>query len=237
MRGDCTPSDIRAARSSFLAAVLVCSVASWAACAGAGKGVVAGQALLEESFEAEGKDAVPAGWRAAATGANGAPAIWIPVAAADAPHGKQVLRLRASAGEDTFNLLLSEKELPADLAVEVRLRADSGQLDRGGGFVWRTRDAKNYYVTRWNALESNLRAYKVEKDERMQLAHAEVRADAAAWHTLSVVAKGAKMTVSLDGKQLLELEDPTFAGAGAVGLWSKADASSSFDALRAGAAR
>jgi hypothetical protein len=42
---------------------------------------------------------------------------------------------------------------------------------------------------------------------------------------------GAKITCYLDGKKLLETEDSTFADAGMIALWSKADAQSFFDDL------
>lgn len=37
----------------------------------------------------------------------------------------------------------------------------------------------------------------------------------------------------LDGRKALEVSDGTFKDAGMIGLWTKADASSSFDDLRA----
>jgi hypothetical protein len=44
-----------------------------------------------------------------------------------------------------------------------------------------------------------------------------------------VEARGAKLTVAFDGRQQIEAEDTAFPGGGRVGLWTKADAASSFD--------
>ena len=44
---------------------------------------------------------------------------------------------------------------------------------------------------------------------------------------------GTKITCYLDGQKHLEAEDATFAEAGMIGLWSKADAQSYFDDLSA----
>jgi len=44
-------------------------------------------------------------------------------------------------------------------------------------------------------------------------------------------AEGDQFTVSFDGKQLYTAQDDTFAGAGRVGLWTKADSVTYFDAI------
>jgi hypothetical protein len=118
---------------------------------------------------------------------------------------------------------------PADLAVEVRLRADAGGEDRGGGLVWRARDAANHYVCRWNPLERNLRAYKVVEGRRVQLQSVAIDASPSAWHLLRAKMKGRVIEVSFHGKKAISWADTTFAEAGKVGLWTKADARSSFD--------
>jgi hypothetical protein len=45
--------------------------------------------------------------------------------------------------------------------------------------------------------------------------------------------KGDAITCSLDGKKYLDAKDDTFTKAGKVGLWTKADARTSFDDFRA----
>jgi hypothetical protein len=46
--------------------------------------------------------------------------------------------------------------------VSVAVRADGGEVDQGGGPMWRVQDADNYYVCRFNPLESNFRVYFVQ---------------------------------------------------------------------------
>ena len=48
-----------------------------------------------------------------------------------------------------------------DVTLSVRARPLSGHVDQGFGLVWRYKDARNYYVTRCNALEDNCRVYHV----------------------------------------------------------------------------
>jgi hypothetical protein len=141
-----------------------------------------------------------------------------------------VLFQRAKNEDATFNIALAEGTSYKDIDLSVKLKAVAGEVDRGGGVVWRAKDAKNYYIARYNPLEDNFRVYKVEKGKRTQFASAKVLGDEA-WHTLRATMSGAKITCYLDGKKLLEAEDSTFREAGMVGLWSKADAQSYFDDL------
>jgi hypothetical protein len=106
----------------------------------------------------------------------------------------------------------------------------AGDTDRGGGLIWRAKDKDDYYICRYNPLEDNYRVYKVENGKRTQFASAKAAGDEA-WHTLRATMSGSKIACFLDGKKLLEADDSTFAGAGMVGLWSKADAQSFFDDL------
>jgi hypothetical protein len=141
----------------------------------------------------------------------------------------RVFAQRASNRDDAFNVALYVSNV-RNIDISVRLRADAGELDRGGGVVWRAKDAKNYYLARFNPLENNFRVYKVEAGKRTQFASADVPGDTA-WHTLRVTMFGDEITCYLDGKKYLAVKDNTFPGHGMYGLWTKSDARSSFDDL------
>ena len=51
------------------------------------------------------------------------------------------------------------------------------------------------------------------------------------WRELGLRVEGDRLTVSLDGKELFSATDRTFAEAGRVGLWTKADSLTHFDDL------
>ena len=114
----------------------------------------------------------------------------------------------------------------------VAFKAVAGKLDRGGGPVWRYRDANNYYVARMNPLEDNFRVYKVVEGKRTQLASAEVKVRSGEWHSIRVVHTGDHIRCYLDSKPLLDARDATFSEAGKIGLWTKADAVTYFAGLR-----
>lgn len=184
---------------------------------------------LAEDFESTAPGALPGGFFAAETNGAGMPASWA-VAEGGAAAGARCLRIGETRNTgDTYNLLLSRAQCPADLAIDVKLRADAGEEDQGGGVVWRARGPRDYYVARWNPLEDNVRIYKVQDGVRTQFATAKVHVEPGQWHQLSITQKGARATVAFDGKPMLDIEDASFAGGGMVGFWTKADAAVSFD--------
>jgi hypothetical protein len=82
-----------------------------------------------------------------------------------------------------------------------------------------------------NALEDNVRCYRVVNGKREQLKGADVKVTTNEWHPLKLRAEGDRFTVSFDGKQLWTAQDNTFVGGGRVGLWIKADSATYFDTI------
>jgi hypothetical protein len=144
--------------------------------------------------------------------------------------GNHVLYQKARNDDATFNVALVEGTNYKHLDLSVRLRAVAGEVDRGGGLVWRAKDAKNYFIARYNPLEDNYRVYKVQDGKRTQFQSAKIPGDDK-WHTLRVSMIGTRITCSFDGQEYLGAEDSTFPETGKIGLWSKADAQSFFDDL------
>ena len=92
-------------------------------------------------------------------------------------------------------------------------------------------DADNYYVVRANALEDNVRFYRVVRGRREQLGSANLKVTPNEWHALALRAEDAAFTVSYEGKTLFSVTDKTFGEAGGVALWTKADSVTRFDRL------
>lgn len=180
---------------------------------------------------AQGFDGDVAGWRAASTGGRGPHATWSVHADAAAVSPPNVLSLVAvgHGADDRFNLWWTDAVRLRDGRVSLAVRADDGVVDQGGGPMWRVQDADNYYLCRFNPLESNFRVYVVKDGVRRQLATALVEAAAGVWHRVEAEHVGDRITCWLDGAKLLEANDATIAGEGGVGVWTKADARTSFD--------
>jgi hypothetical protein len=177
---------------------------------------------------------LPPGWVAAQTG-MGKGSVWVVVSDDTAPSKSGLALAQTAAGpSDLFNLCVAEKgRFGNNVVLSVALKAVEGQLDQGGGVVWLYQDANNYYVTRYNPLEDNFRVYKVVAGKRTQLATVEGIKTVPGWHTIRVTHSGADITCTLDEKHQLKVADATFAKAGLVGLWTKADARTRFDRFEA----
>src|SRR2546422_6943184 len=52
------------------------------------------------------------------------------------------------------------------LDLQVSFLPIEGKADMGGGLIWRAADDRNYYLTRANPLEQNIRIYRVVKGIR-----------------------------------------------------------------------
>lgn len=185
-----------------------------------------GQAWIFDHDEA-GK--APSGWRFAYTNPADGKATWTIAKDAKAMSGPNVLTLDAKSGGSVFNLAIAEKTSYQDVDVRTRIRANSGKEDQGGGLIWRAQDENNYYVCRMNPLESNFRVYKVVGGKRQQLQGVECKTESGKWYVVRTKMVGNHIQCFVDGKKLLDATDDSMKEAGMVGLWTKADASSSFD--------
>ena len=214
---------------SLLFVTVACALPVAVGCA-AGKGRAV-------SFEDAAVGVLPAGWRTDATNPKGPPATWAVVG--ETRDGSATKSLALTKIEDTsrgvFNLCIAPVEDFGDGAVSVRLKALTGAIDQGGGVCWRLKDARNYYIARYNPLEKNYRVYVVKDGTRTMLAEAkDITLAAGQWFTLKIEQRGDAIKAYLDGALKVETKDATFAAPGAVALWSKADAATAFDDLEIG---
>jgi hypothetical protein len=155
---------------------------------------------------------------------------WKVAADGTAPTKGQVMAQVAKSPKPTYNVALVADMNAKELELSVQMKPVAGEIDQGGGVVWRAKDSENYYIARYNPLEDNFRVYKVETSKRTELASADILRTPG-WHELRVRMKGDHIECFLDGKKYLDVNDPTFKDAGKIGLWTKADAQTHFDDL------
>ncbi len=166
---------------------------------------------------------LPDGWKAGVTGAG--TARWSVERDATAPSPPNVLK---QSGRGAFPWCVKDAAI-ADGFVEVKMKPVSGREDQAGGVVWRWKDGDNYYVARANALENNVSLYYTERGSRKTLKYVDAPVAGGAWHLLRVEFSGTRIRVILDGVARIEVDDAHIAGAGAVGVWTKADSVTLFD--------
>src|SRR5258708_397052 len=174
--------------------------------------------------------AAPADFEFARTG-QGGPAQWTGTADATAPSGRAIEQTSTDRTDYRFPLAVYQKMSAQNVDLTVHFKPVAGKVDQAGGIAVRLSDADNYYVVRANALEDNVRFYRVVKGQREQLEGADTKVTANEWHQLGLRAEGEQFTIMFDGKQLFAATDRTFAGAGKVALWTKADSVTRFDRI------
>lgn len=188
------------------------------------------------NFDSDEPGRAPAGWNFAFTKSADGKAAWTISKDADARSAPNILTLIAESGDSTFNLAFAQKTSLKDVDLRAEIRPNTGKEDQGGGLIWRAKDVNNYYICRINPLESNFRVYKVIDGKRQQLQSVDVKTQLGKWHALRAKMVGDHIMCFLGDKKLLDVTDGTLKDAGMIGLWTKADASSSFDNLSAGPA-
>src|SRR6516225_3178997 len=176
------------------------------------------------NFDGMNTGAPPPGWTATQTGSG--KAKWAVEKDDSAPSKPNVLK---QSGQATFPVCFKNDTNVKDGFVEVKFKPVAGKEDRGGGVIWRVRDANNYYVSRANALEDNVTIYHTVNGRRIAFKNLNTKVASDVWHTLRVDFNGSKFTVTFDGNKVIEATDTTFVNAGKVGLWTKADSVILFD--------
>jgi hypothetical protein len=130
-----------------------------------------------------------------------------------------------------FPLAIYKPLAARNVDVSLRFKSVAGRIDRAGGIAVRVTDADNYYVVRADALEDNVRFYRIVKGSREQIGGVNTKVSGNAWHTLGLKADGERFTITFDGKTMFTATDRTFADAGKVSLWTKADSVTRFDKI------
>lgn len=181
-------------------------------------------------FDSDAIGASPAGFEFARTG-GGSEGSWMVRADKDSPANHVLVQESADPTDYRFPLAIVKDGSYHDVTLTVRARPISGDVDQGFGLVWRYKDANNYYLTRCNADEDNCTIYHVVDGRRRAFSNQGTKVATNTWHTLKVEAQGDHFTVWLNGTKVLDARDGTFAEAGRVGLWTKADSVIQFDDL------
>jgi len=182
------------------------------------------------TFDNSKTGAAPPGWTATQTGSGSAK--WSVEKDDSAPSKPNVLKQN---GEATFPVCIKNDTNLKDGFVEVKFKPVAGKEDQAGGVIWRVQDANNYYISRANALEDNVTIYHTINGKRMAFKSINTKVTSGAWHTLRVDFAGNKFTVTFDGNKVIDATDESFANAGKVGVWTKADSVTEFDNFTYGA--
>jgi hypothetical protein len=211
-------------RSTIAAAVAACIVACAAMPALAQTGAI----MIPIETMAVGS--APADFAFARTG-QGGPAQWIVVDDPTANAARAIEQASTDRTDYRFPLAIYQPVTAKNVEVAIRFKPVAGRIDQAGGIAVRLTSPNDYYLVRANALEDNVRFYRIVKGRRVQLATADVKVASGDWHTLGLKAENDRFTVTFDGKTLHSTTDRTFPGPGSVALWTKSDSVTRFDQI------
>jgi hypothetical protein len=162
---------------------------------------------------------------------DGAPAEWRVASDPTAAHQTAIAQTSTDTTDYRFPLAVYRPVSARNVDVLVRFKPVAGKIDQAGGIAVRLTTYDDYYVVRANALEDNVRFYRVVKGRREQIDGADTKVAGNRWHTLGLRAEGDAFTINFDGKTLFTAHDNTFANSGKVALWTKADSVTYFDTV------
>ena len=214
-------------RSAFLIAILSVMMQVFA--------VPLSQAESEHlwDFESDQVGEPPKGFSLTRTG-EGRLGRWVIQEATGVLGGKNhvLAQVTTDPTDYRFPMAIVDEPIMGNGRLSVHCQPISGQVDQACGLVFRYQDANNYYVTRANAREGNVRLYTVQGGQRRQFATWNGLIAPQVWHELRVDVRGDHLEVFWDGQRVIDAHDHTFKDAGKVGVWTKADSVTYFDNLR-----
>lgn len=184
-------------------------------------------------FDFEGATVGPAALCSPGLTGGGKPVDWQIVDDPSSPSGPKVIaEVSGDRTGNRFPLCIFPDFEAKNVEITTRFKPVSGTVDQAAGLIVRARDENNYYVVRANALEGNVGFYKVENGVRRQLAGANAAVANGQWQTLGLRIRGDKAEILFNDQVLFSHQDATFAEAGRVGLWTKADSLTHFDQVK-----
>jgi hypothetical protein len=183
----------------------------------------------------------PPGYRSTVTG-TGQPGDWRiildevpPLLAPLTPQALSVSKkavlaqLAQDATDEHFPLLIYNDEAFGDFTFTTRLKTVRGVMEQMAGIAFRIQNETNFYVVRASSLGNNLRFYKVLDGQRGPLVGHDLPIPTGTWHELKIQCQGRDIRCSLDGNELISVNDkvnPFLSGK--IGFWTKSDSVSYF---------
>jgi hypothetical protein len=165
-----------------------------------------------------------------AASGDGGPGEWLVI---DNDAGRGLAQIDTEPKENRLPLAVYRPFSGRDVYVSTRFMTISGKIDQAAGVFVRFRSSDDHYAARANALESNVSLYRVVAGRREMIGCMEVNVSGQAWHTLGIAAKGDRLTVIFDGRELFVATDRRFPGpASKVGLWTQADSMTLFESFK-----
>jgi hypothetical protein len=156
---------------------------------------------------------------------------WTIVRDATAEAGQALEQSGVATAEDRFPLAIYKNATIKNVEINLRLRADGGESDRGGGIAVRMSSPQDYYLVQVDARREMVLFLCVSDGVTEELASVDADITSHSWHALTVRAVDNQFTVSLDGTWVFTAFDKTLSQPGRIALWTKGDSVTRFDSI------
>jgi hypothetical protein len=162
---------------------------------------------------------------------NGNQGMWTVVRDATAKAGLAIEQAGVQTTEDQFPLAIYKTASFKNAEISLRLNAEGGKSDRGGGVAVRLRTPENYYLVQLDALRDRVILSLVSNGAFEEIVGVDADIASHSWHTLEIRAKDDEFVVSLDGTWMFTAFDKTLSHAGRIALWTEGDSLTRFDSI------
>jgi hypothetical protein len=156
---------------------------------------------------------------------------WTVVRDATAETGLAVEQSGVQTAEDRFPLAIYKPASLKNAEISLRIKADGGKSDRGGGVAVRLSSPQDYYLVQLDALRDRVLLSRVSDGASEEIVGVDADIASHSWHTLTVRAVDNEFTVSLDGAWAFTGFDRTLSQPGRIALWTKGDSVTRFDQI------
>lgn len=156
---------------------------------------------------------------------------WTVVRDPTAKTGLALQHSGAPAAEDQFPLAIYKPALPKNAEISLRLKAEGGTSDRGGGVAVRLSTPQDYYLIQVDALRDEILFSRINGDTSEEIASVDADITSHNWHTLTVRIVDNEFTVSFDGTWVFTAFDRALSQPGRIALWTKGDSITRFDSI------
>ncbi len=160
--------------------------------------------------------------------------IWSVEADSTAPGGR-VLRQTESDDGVAFHWIQFERPTLQNVRVSVQFRIRSGEIDPTAGVLFQLDPkGRNGYLVRLSGQSNEAAFHYLLLGKRRDIRFSKIPPlTQGAWHTLSLVRTGARLSVTYDGAEVMRVREERYSG-GTIGLWTEDDTVIDFAKLEVG---
>lgn len=164
-------------------------------------------------------------------GGTGASSIWRIEDDPRAPRGKVLIQKSTDSSSLRYPICMYDGIRTFNADVTVSFNIVSGKIDQVAGIALRVADAGNYYLARASAKDNAVTLSRFVGGSGSDLTSASVKVPPGTWQTLRFKTDRDRLTVYLNGQQVIDWSDNRHTREGRIGLWTRADSVTMFDDL------